>query len=343
MNADHCAIDELAAFDPLKINETIHQVLLSTRLKNVPNKIMIATTPKNIPYIRNLIRKRVPTEKEVIMTTGTTYDNAVNLGDSFMHNIKSIEGTSFARQELYGELIDTDSTQQFEETDFKLWPYNKRLPKLHRVVIGLDTATSEKESNCPTGCTVAGVFWDNDLKDWSILILDCWEKWLGWDKLVAETIKMWETPYGEEGERSRLPDVIAVENKSTGIPLYQHLCNYKNRDTGKKINIVKREANIDKYVRILLAQPIVKSGRVYVMSGYNTRVAQWVEPLIKQLVELESSERNDISDSFAHLMLYLQDINWVQMDFPDREPPKPTYGDEDDELQQADPNWCPYG
>ena len=41
-------------------------------------------------------------------------------------------------------------------------------------------------------------------------------------------------------------------------------------------------------------------------------------------------------------MLYLQDINWVQIDFPDREPPKPTYGDEDNELQQADPNFAPY-
>jgi predicted phage terminase large subunit-like protein len=348
MNAHHCLMDELAAWEPQNVSKTIHQVLLSTRLKDVDNKIVITTTPINIPYLRNLIKKRAKEDDLMIMTTGTTYDNAQNLGQSFFENVISeIEGSSFARQELYGELLDSDGEPVFQEDDFMIWPWNKRLPKFHKIVIGIDSAFTENTKNDPSGCVVLGVFWDTSFissengnkGDYSIMVLDCWRKWYNFNSLVDSVREMWDTEYGADIHPGKLPDAIAIENRGSGISLLQHLVNYKNR-FGENMNLVKRQATNDKFVRISLACPITKAGRVYVMGGHNTKFAPWVEDLIAELVDIPNGEHDDLADAFAHAVLYLKDSNWVEMDFPDRIPPKPEY---DTDYTPTNNSFCPYG
>lgn len=325
-NGHKCWADEIAAWPIAKIKETMHQITLSNRLTGTRNQVAITTTPMNIPYLRQLMTKDIYNQ-DVIFTTGSTYDNAQHLGEAFMQNIKKLEGTSFGRQEVYGELIDLEGTQNFEEDDFQIWRDGCKLPKFHKIIIGLDGAFTENTKNDPTGCVVLGVFFDPKINDWAVLILDCWEKWLNFNDLVDFVKIMWDTEYGADIEPGKYPDVFAIEWAASGIPLIQHLLQYKNK-AGEPINIVKRSVRAggsDKYSRISLACPFVKAGRVYVMGGQKTKFAPWVETLITQLVEIRHTEHDDIADAFTHALLYLNEIDWINTPFEDRKVPCPDY------------------
>jgi len=316
--------DEMAAWKPAYVRETISQIMLSNRLPGTRNQLVLTTTPKNIPYLRQLMTKDA-LSPEVIMTTGSTYENAQNLGEAFFAEVKKrFEGTSEGRQELYGELINLEGTQNFEEDDFRIWPDSKAFPKFHKVVVGIDGAFTDNTKNDPTGCVVFGIFYDTTVNDWSAMILDCWEKWLNWDDLVKECRIMWDNEYGAGIEPGKYPEVFAIEYAASGISLVSHLTQYKN-SKGENIQVTKRIATGDKYVRISMACPLVKAGRVYVIGGQRTKFAPWVEPLITQLTEIPHAERDDMADAFAHALLYLSEIDWINTSFPDRIPPNPEY------------------
>jgi phage terminase large subunit-like protein len=85
----------MTAFDNLRVG---------TRLGAQP-KILVTTTPKRTPLLYKLIEE----EKtgRVAITRGSTMDNAGNLSGAYMDTMLGVyEGTSLARQELYGEMLE---------------------------------------------------------------------------------------------------------------------------------------------------------------------------------------------------------------------------------------------
>lgn len=124
----------MTAFDNLRVG---------TRLGQNP-KIMLTTTPKRIPLLYQLIEESKKPGEKVIITRGSTMDNRGNLSQSYLDAIMGVyEGTSLARQELYGEMIDNVegalwSQDMIDVAREKLYPQSTPLR-----VIGVDPSVAE--------------------------------------------------------------------------------------------------------------------------------------------------------------------------------------------------------
>jgi len=121
--------------------------MFGLRIGNHPRAV-ITTTPAPIAVIRNLLK-----QSEVVITTGTTYENRANLAPSFYKQIISrYEGTRLGRQEIRAELL--------EEVPGALWNRGwikcKTPPDLTRVVVGVDPAVTSNDESDETGIIVAG-------------------------------------------------------------------------------------------------------------------------------------------------------------------------------------------
>ena len=138
------ACDELAHWRYL---EAWDMLMFGLRLGDDP-QCVVATTPKPLPLIRQLIE-----DESVIITRGSTYENRGNLAEPFFRSIISrYEGTRLGQQELYGDVLDDDplalwSRALLEETRVT------QTPDLHRVVVAVDPAASSGT----TGIVVVGV------------------------------------------------------------------------------------------------------------------------------------------------------------------------------------------
>jgi phage terminase large subunit-like protein len=85
----------MTAFDNLRVG---------TRLGANP-KILVTTTPKRTPLLYKLIEEQKT--GRVAITRGSTMDNAGNLAGAYLDTMLGVyEGTSLARQELYGEMLE---------------------------------------------------------------------------------------------------------------------------------------------------------------------------------------------------------------------------------------------
>ena len=87
----------MTAFDNLRVG---------TRLGANP-QIMITTTPKRVPLLYSLLEEEKK-GKKVVVTRGSTMDNSGNLSSAYLDTILGVyEGTRLAKQELYGEMLDS--------------------------------------------------------------------------------------------------------------------------------------------------------------------------------------------------------------------------------------------
>tara|TARA_R110002074_G_scaffold217539_1_gene387939 strand:- start:1408 stop:2178 length:771 start_codon:yes stop_codon:yes gene_type:complete len=96
---------------------------------------------------------------KTIVTSGSTFDNAANLADTYLVAVKEqYEGTRIGRQELYAEVL--------EEAEGALWTTamlddcaikHADLPDLARIVVALDPAVTSNAESDMTGIVVAGI------------------------------------------------------------------------------------------------------------------------------------------------------------------------------------------
>lgn len=90
-------VDGLTAWDNLKI---------ATRLGDHP-QILVTTTPKRVPAIREILRDAQDPTKKVTISRGSTMDNAGNLSPAYLEIIYGLyAGTRLGAQELEGILLD---------------------------------------------------------------------------------------------------------------------------------------------------------------------------------------------------------------------------------------------
>ena len=87
---------ELSAWDNLRI---------ATRLGRQP-QIFATTTPKRVQILFDLLEEQKKNER-IWVSRGSTFENAGNLSQAYLDAITGVyDGTSLARQELYGEMLD---------------------------------------------------------------------------------------------------------------------------------------------------------------------------------------------------------------------------------------------
>lgn len=114
-------------------------------------RVVITGTPRPTKLIRKLVK-----DDGVIVTGGTTYENAANLAPKMLERIKlKYEHTTLGLQELHGELLDGAKGA--------LWTYDLikhhtgEIPDLVRVVVGVDPAGSAHKTSDLTGIVVVGI------------------------------------------------------------------------------------------------------------------------------------------------------------------------------------------
>lgn len=162
-------------------------------------RLVVTTTPRNLPHVKQMM------EQADVLTRGTLLDNRANLSERAIAQIlKKYDGTRIGRQELYGELI--------EDVEGALWTWamiedNRYkgelvdlLPKLWRIVVGVDPAGTSNKSSDETGIVVMGIGGDRSRPDyyvledvsgryspdqWAKMAIVMYDKWSA-DHIVAE-------------------------------------------------------------------------------------------------------------------------------------------------------------
>jgi phage terminase large subunit-like protein len=147
-NHDLAWCDELAAW---RYPDAWDMLVFGLRLGSRP-QALVTTTPRPTPIIRRLVERT-----DVVVTSGSTYENRSNLAPSFFDEIVArYEGTRLGRQELHAEILD-DVEGAMWSRDMIEAARVSSLPDLVRIVVAIDPATTSTESSAETGIVAVGV------------------------------------------------------------------------------------------------------------------------------------------------------------------------------------------
>lgn len=186
-------IDELASWESF---DAFDQTMFGLRLGHRPRAV-VTTTPRPVGVIKELLGR---VGKDVALSTGSTYDNAANLPESFFRRLRErYEGTRLAEQELHAKLLLDVPGALWSYATIRRWEGGE-LPPLERVVVAIDPAVTSSAKSDETGIVVAGriagmspiqgiVLEDGSLRgtphEWGKKAIDLYRKWHA-DRIVAE-------------------------------------------------------------------------------------------------------------------------------------------------------------
>jgi hypothetical protein len=149
-DAAYC--DELAAWNC--VDECWSMLQLGLRIGKRP-RCVITTTPRSIKLLKDLIRRE---GQDVVVTRGTTFENADNLAPPFLQAIRDrYEGTTLGRQEIGAELLEYVSGALWSRATIEAARHTGPLPEMRRIVVSIDPAVSTGEQSDETGIILAGV------------------------------------------------------------------------------------------------------------------------------------------------------------------------------------------
>jgi phage terminase large subunit-like protein len=168
-NASGAWLDEFAKW-PKPDGSWIEGIMPSLRAE-LPDggtpRVVVATTPK---LVVQLVEWQDETDGSVVITSGSTYENASNLAAKMLAEFhKRYHGTRIGRQELHGELIREIEgalwSLDWIERD-RVWP--REIPSLLYKTIGMDPAGSGERDETGLVCAARGSDGgDYVLGDWS--------------------------------------------------------------------------------------------------------------------------------------------------------------------------------
>lgn len=205
--------DELAKYEYPE--EAWTQGQLGLRLGENPQNV-VTTTPQPIPLIKDLVER-----ENVVVTTGSTYDNAANLADSFLDEVRrQYEGTKLGEQELHGKIVDWDGEAVFKRewwtSEANRYSQLQSYALWNRVVgrwIALDTAETKGETSAYSALTVG------DLQpDYRMPLRYVARERLEFPELLDWTISQVRPFLADYKLRA-----IVIENASSGRQLIQQL------------------------------------------------------------------------------------------------------------------------
>jgi phage terminase large subunit-like protein len=162
------------------------QLMMTLRLGRP--RLIITSTPRPIPILKQLL-----SDPKIFVTRGTTFDNMKNLAPAFLNSIRGYEGTPFARQEIYGEIV-TDIAPLWSSSWIQ---YLDEMPVLEEVIIAIDPAVSSHQTSDETGMIVLGrsagkfyVLHDHSkrgsVRDWVQTAIELYYRY-GARKIIIET------------------------------------------------------------------------------------------------------------------------------------------------------------
>jgi predicted phage terminase large subunit-like protein len=311
-------LDELCAWS--NAQDTWDMIAFTMRLGEKP-RMLISTTPKPTPLIRDLVKRR---GRDVAITSASTYANAANLAKPFLDKLREQEGTKLGRQEIHAEILDAEEGGIVKRKSIRLWPSGEKLPKFEYICVSFDTAMSEhdwdkkKQTADPTACTIWGVFWHEKRKRMCILLLDAWDEHLGFDDLRLKALAEAKSEWGEQDlayvsgkkvTKGRKPDVMVIEEKGSGISLSQVL-----EREGVPVSRYN-PGKLAKVTRLHMVSHLFANGVVYMpeSSKNEGKVANWADQMVEQLCSFagEGSTRHDdwVDSTSQALLLLMNHLN----------------------------------
>jgi phage terminase large subunit-like protein len=180
----------MTAFDNLRVG---------TRLGKHP-KIVATTTPKRTALLYKLIeesRTDRETAAKVVVTKGSTMDNAGNLSGAYLETILGVyEGTSLARQELYGEMLDNLEGAMWNEELVEAARHTNYPASTPLRVIGVDPSVAENPRD-ECGIVVCASSGEGDLykrNAWVLEDASIHGSPDTWARKVVEMARKWGCP-----------------------------------------------------------------------------------------------------------------------------------------------------
>lgn len=189
----HAWCDEIAKWSNVagKAQKAWNNLLLGLRLGEKP-RVLATTTPRAVPLLRRVLK-----EDGLHLTKGSTYDNADNLPERFISDVRRAFGKSLlGRQELDGELIEDVAGALWSRALIESRRESGVPEPPVRVVIGVDPPASATGDAC--GIIVAGLGADGAARiladasvstpspeRWARAVADAARVWAA-DRVVAE-------------------------------------------------------------------------------------------------------------------------------------------------------------
>jgi phage terminase large subunit-like protein len=134
---------------------------VACRLGRAP-QIIATTTPKRVPILYSLLDEAKNTGR-VIVSRGSTLDNAGNLSSTYLDAITGVyAGTRLAAQELYGEMLDAVEGALWTEELIEQWRETRPPVNTPLRVIGVDPSVAENPKD-ECGIVVCASTADRDL------------------------------------------------------------------------------------------------------------------------------------------------------------------------------------
>lgn len=189
--------DELAAYRmmPDDSGATIwDNAVISTRLGEHP-QILVTTTPKRVPIIRELARQAGDATRSVELYTASTWANRSNLSAEYLQSlIDTYAGSHLERQELYGELIGDSPGALLRSSDITV---DANAPDRDDmlIIIGVDPAVEAGRDDA--GIVVVGTTTEPRLQDRHVWVLE--DLTINgspdeWANIVVDAQERWSTP-----------------------------------------------------------------------------------------------------------------------------------------------------
>lgn len=297
-------------------------------------QIIATTTPKPKPLIKELLsrtQERTAPDGivDVVLSTGSTFDNAANLPKSFLRTMRRrYDGTRLGEQELYAKLLTGNENAIVKEHWWQVWT-DDALPRLDFVILSLDTGYGEEaekqrekrknEANPdpdPSACTIWGLFSGDQVRPEGYRPADEAEAHRpGWhDRWNAEPgtgevdadlqriilLHAWKGQFEFDELLERViasiqrykPDKVYVEAKANGLSVIQEL----RRRLGRlNVSIERIDPKVDKISRLHACAGIWKEGFVY------APIRSWAQMVIEDLAAFPQSGR-DITDTASQAM-----------------------------------------
>ena len=283
-------VDELAKYQ--YPDETWTQLQLGLRLGEDPRNV-VTTTPRPIPLIRSLVDR-----ENVIVTTGSTFDNAPNLSESFLEEVRrEYEGTKLGEQELYGRIVELDGESIFKREwwrqpgtryDYESgWIKNR----VRRRYLSFDTALKDKDDSDYTACAVFEV-----LEDYTVLLREAWRERLAFPALL-DAIRATVYEHNADG----LLRGCIIEDKVSGTSALQTLAMGADRQLAAML--IPFVPTTSKDERARQAAFWCRMGLVLLPED-----APWLLEFQEELFQIPMSEHRDQGDAFAQGVIYLEEL-----------------------------------
>lgn len=115
-------------------------------------RAVVTTTPKPNRLLKDWTSRD---DGSVVVTRGSTFDNAANLSPTALAELKArYAGTRLGRQELYGELLDEAEGALWSHSLFDRHRVDEIPEPVIRRVVGVDPAVSQADDSSETGIIV---------------------------------------------------------------------------------------------------------------------------------------------------------------------------------------------